>query len=79
MFDKLPLIVQHVLCGFMSSAAYVIVDGVLSAKGVTGVKWDSTLMSALNAGTVGAMGLCSVLWLTPFSRKYGVGSNGSTK
>jgi hypothetical protein len=73
MFDKLPTIVQHIIDGFIASAAYVLLDAVLTAKGVTGIDWKHTLTLAVNAGAVGAASLASVLWLTPFSRKYGIG------
>lgn len=73
MFDKLPPLAQHIIDGFIASVAYVVLDAILAAKGVTGIDWKTTLLNALNGGAVGAASLASVLWLTPFSRKYGVG------
>lgn len=72
-----------VLCVLAPLAATLggFVAAVLQAGGVTGVDWGGTATSALDAGGVAlATGLATflTLYVTPLTRRYGVGSSDST-
>jgi hypothetical protein len=74
MLDKLPYPLRHAVYSFLTGAGFAVVSAVTKANGVTAVDWKSTSIAALNAGAVSAVAVVGTLWLTPLSRKYGVGS-----
>lgn len=77
-FDSLNPTVKHVVVGFISGFASVVVNAVVASHGITGVKWASVSIDAVNAGALGAVSIASLMWLTPLTHEYGVGSSNKT-
>lgn len=66
---------RHAVIVWASAAGGVILKAVISAEGVTGVDWSSTLRSALDTGAAAAAAGLLLLTTTPATRRYGAGSS----
>jgi hypothetical protein len=73
LIELLPAPVRHTLAAFIGVFLTTVIAAIISAEGVTGVLWNETLISALNKGVVGAVGVFAVLFVTPLTDAYGVG------
>ena len=73
MLDKFQPLVRHLLIVVGGTFGGAVLNAVIDAKGVTGVDWANTLVSATDgsfyAGAVAAV----TLWLTPLTKQYGIG------
>jgi hypothetical protein len=74
MLDKLPAWARHLLIVAGGTFAGTICTAVIGAGGVTDVDWLEALRAAVNLAAVTTATTAAALWLTPLTRKYGVGA-----
>ena len=74
MLDRLPSWARHLLIVAGASFGGSLATAILSAHGVFGVDWLTALKSAVDLAAVTTAGTAAALWLTPLTRKYGVGA-----
>lgn len=71
MLDRLPAPVRHAVIAFTAAFASIVLGGVISAAGVTGVDWPMLLVSAVNGAAVTTATVMLTLYITPLTRQYG--------
>lgn len=76
MLDRLPAWVRHLVIVFGAVALGTFAQSVVDASGVSHLDWTGSAAQAGDAGAVAVAAAALVLWLTPATRQYGVGSGG---
>ena len=73
-WDALPAPIRHLIVVFASTFSGSLVQDIVGAGGVSGLAWSTDLIAALDAGAVAAVTASGLLWFTPATRLYGIGS-----
>lgn len=78
MLDRIPAWLRHLLIVVAATFGVTVAEAVVSAGGVSTVDWLGTLLRAVDIAAVAGATTSLALWLTPLTRQYGVGADGST-
>lgn len=74
MLDKLPAWVRHLAIVVGAVFLGTVAETIIASGGVSSVNWAAALLQALDTAAVAGAATAAVLWLTPATRQYGVGS-----
>jgi hypothetical protein len=75
MLDHLPPWARHLLIVAGATFAGYIAQQVIANAGVFDVDWPAALRSAVDSAAVSTSTAAAALWLTPLTRRYGVGKD----
>lgn len=74
MLDKLPAWVRHLAIVVGAVFLGTVAETIIASGGVSSVNWAASLLSAVDTAAVAGASAALLLWLTPATRQYGVGS-----
>jgi hypothetical protein len=71
---RCPAWLRHALVVYAATAAGIVLQAVVDARGVTAVDWAKVGVDALDTGAYTTATGLLILVATPATRRYGVGS-----
>lgn len=72
--DRIPSWLRHLVIVFGSVLLGALAQDIIVAGGVFDVSWLDSAKDSIDAAAVSTASAATVLWLTPLTRQYGVGS-----
>ena len=74
MLDNLPAWLRHLTIVVGAVFLGTVAEAIISSGGVSSLDVVATLVAACDAATVAGASVAAILWLTPATRQYGVGT-----
>ena len=74
MLDKFPAWIRHLVIVIAAVFLGTVAETIIASGGVSSVNWAATLLTAVDTAAVAGASVAALLWLTPATKQYGVGS-----
>lgn len=74
MLDNLPPWTRHLIIVAFASFVGFVGEAILASGGVSALDWAKTLTSAVDSTAVATITVMLIMYVTPLTRQYGLGS-----